>query len=62
MCTGRDDLVAELYRRKRLDEAEVHRLGRVADQAALQGLLAKIWDLGLSLLSVQQKKARGDDH
>jgi len=28
MCTGRDDLVAELYRRKRLDEAEVHRLGR----------------------------------
>lgn len=35
--------------------------GRVADQAALQGLLAKIWALGLSLLSVQQKEARSDD-
>ncbi len=30
--------------------------GVVADQAALRGILAKIWDLGLTLLSVNQIK------
>lgn len=28
--------------------------GRVADQAALQGILSKSWDLGLSLLSLRR--------
>ncbi len=28
--------------------------GMVADQAALRGILAKLWDLGLTLLSVSQ--------
>jgi hypothetical protein len=28
--------------------------GMVADQAALRGILAKLWDLGLTLLSVRQ--------
>jgi hypothetical protein len=29
-------------------------VGPVADQAALRGLLTRIWDLGLPLLSVNQ--------
>jgi hypothetical protein len=32
--------------------------GRVADQAALHGVLAKIRDLGLSLLSINQVERR----
>lgn len=37
--------------------------GRVTDQAALQGLLAKIWNLGLSVLAMQQldSKKAGDE-
>ncbi len=35
--------------------------GLVADQAALRGILAKLWDLGLTLLSVNQiKPAQGE--
>ena len=30
--------------------------GKVVDQAALQGLLRKLYDLGLSLLSMQRKE------
>jgi hypothetical protein len=33
--------------------------GPVADQAALRGILAKIWDLNLTLLSVTRCKLRG---
>lgn len=33
MFTGRDELVAELFRRKRLDEAEVHRLCRALSRS-----------------------------
>ena len=32
--------------------------GRVTDQSALQGLLAKIWDLGLSVLAMQQLNSK----
>lgn len=40
------------------DQGETVLSGRVVDQAALYGLLAKLWDLGLPLLSVVQ---RGSD-
>ena len=33
--------------------------GPVADQAALRGILAKLWDLNLTLLSVTRCKVRG---
>ncbi len=36
------------------DQDETVLTGRVVDQAALYGLLAKLWDLGLPLLSVKQ--------
>ena len=39
------------------DETEL--VGPVADQAALHGLLAKIRDLGLPLLSVDRMEERG---
>lgn len=32
--------------------------GRIVDQAALQGLLTKVWDLGLSVLVVQPKESK----
>jgi hypothetical protein len=38
--------------------------GTVADQAALRGILSKIWDLNLTLLSVtrfESKGARSDE-
>lgn len=35
-------------------------IGTIKDQAALHGLLAKIRDLGLSLLSVNQVAVEGD--
>jgi hypothetical protein len=35
--------------------------GPVADQAALQGLLQKLYTLGLPLLSVRHKEAHGMD-
>ena len=38
----------------RTDEGETLLTGEVSDQAALYGLLAKIRDLGLSLVSVKQ--------
>ena len=33
--------------------------GAVTDQAALRGILAKIWDLNLTLLSVTLSKPKG---
>jgi hypothetical protein len=33
--------------------------GPVADQAALRGILAKLWDLNLTLLSVTRCEAKG---
>jgi hypothetical protein len=36
--------------------------GSVADQAALHGALAKIRDLGLPILLVQNLEPEGDDH
>lgn len=41
-------------------DGETHLYGRVADQAALQGLLTKLWDVGLAVLSVQQVQRRDD--
>lgn len=41
------------------DQDETVLTGCVVDQAALYGLLAKLWDLGLPLLSVVQRE--GDD-
>jgi hypothetical protein len=35
--------------------------GPIADQAALHGVLAKIWDLGLSLLEVKRGSSALDD-
>lgn len=43
-------------------EGETLLSGTVADQAALHGLLAKIWDLGLSLISVQHVDRKEDGH
>jgi len=34
-------------------------IGPVADQAALRGILAKLWDLNLTLLSVTRCEAKG---
>jgi hypothetical protein len=39
------------------DRAETTITGRVADQAALHGLLAKVRDLGLELLEVRRTDA-----
>ena len=39
------------------DQDETVLSGRVVDQAALYGLLAKLWDLGLPLLSVVQRES-----
>jgi hypothetical protein len=36
--------------------------GSVVDQAALHGALAKIRDLGLPILLVENLKSEGDDH
>ncbi len=36
--------------------------GMVADQAALRGILVKLWDLGLTLLSVNRVEPEGSDH
>jgi hypothetical protein len=36
--------------------------GMVADQAALRGILAKLWDLGLALLSVRQIEPESSRH
>jgi hypothetical protein len=36
--------------------------GIVADQAALRGILAKLWDLGLTLLSVRQMGPESSGH
>ena len=38
------------------DQGETILTGLIADQAALHGLLAKVRDLGLSLLSVNSKE------
>ena len=35
--------------------------GRVADQAALRGMLCKLWDLNLTLLSVRRKVVDGKE-
>jgi hypothetical protein len=35
--------------------------GAVADQAALRGILSKIWDLGLTLISVRRIEADGEE-
>jgi len=34
--------------------------GPVADQAKLRGILAKIWDLGLTVISVTRLESKGD--
>jgi len=34
-------------------------IGPVADQAALRGILAKLWDLNLTLLSVTRCESKG---
>ncbi len=36
--------------------------GMVADQAALRGILVKLWDLGLTLLSVSRIEPEGSEH
>jgi hypothetical protein len=36
--------------------------GMVADQAALRGILAKLWDLGLTLLSVRRIEPESSGH
>ena len=41
------------------DSDETRLIGAVADQAALHGMLHKIRDLGLPLLSVQRLEDRG---
>ena len=35
--------------------------GAVADQSALRGVLTKLWDLNLSLISVNRIEPRGQD-
>jgi hypothetical protein len=35
--------------------------GPVADQAALRGILCKLWDLNLTLLSVRRVEAVGEE-
>ena len=35
--------------------------GAVADQAALRGMLCKLWDLNLTLISVRRIKADGEE-
>lgn len=36
--------------------------GMVADQAALRGILAQLWDLGLTLLAVSRIEAETSEH
>jgi hypothetical protein len=36
--------------------------GTVTDQAALRGILAKLWDLGLTLLAVSRIEAESSGH
>jgi hypothetical protein len=36
--------------------------GQVADQAALRGVLAQLWDLGLTLLAVRRIEIEGSEH
>jgi hypothetical protein len=36
-------------------------IGPVADQAALRGLLSKLWDLNLTLISVRRTEADGKE-
>ena len=35
--------------------------GPVADQSALRGILSKIWDLNLTLISVRRIEADGEE-
>jgi hypothetical protein len=36
-------------------------IGPVADQAALRGMLCKLWDLNLTLISVRRIEAEGEE-
>ncbi|MFC2037633.1 hypothetical protein ACFLYD_06680 [Chloroflexota bacterium] len=57
--TGWFDGMAIVYEGEEDDAPVTLLTGPVVDQAALRGLLTKIWDLNLSLISMTQSKVKG---
>jgi hypothetical protein len=57
--TGWFDGMAIVYEGEEHERPVTLLTGPVVDQAALRGLLAKIWDLNLNVISVTRSKAKG---